>query len=140
MDCIYIYRTYNIFKHFSLFSGARNLELQCKNKSFFSLVGLIYGALAFFSLRSYKLFTDTNGVWVASGIFPWSKGVTGVKWCDLDSVLYFTGFISWALKSHTIHIGHRYTKESEIVLTHMSNGPDAVMTINLLHQGYVSGK
>lgn len=81
-------------------------------------------------IRSYLLFVDPNGVWVKSGIFPWSKGIGGVKWRDLDEAVYTTGFVSWLLRSHTIKISHRFTKASEIRLTHMSNAKSTVPTIN----------
>src|SRR4051812_43859303 len=31
-------------------------------------------------LRSVQLYYNDVGVWVYSGILPWKKGVTGVKW------------------------------------------------------------
>lgn len=85
-------------------------------------------------IRSVLLYTDEHGVWVYSGILPWSKGVGGVKWRDLEDAVYFTGFSSWALRSYKIRVGHRFTKTSEIVLNHIARGNVAVEQINAQHR------
>jgi hypothetical protein len=85
------------------------------------------------SIRSLVLYTDDRGVWVYSGILPWSKGTSGVKWRDLEDAVYFPNFLSWLFKSYTIRVGHRFTKTSEIVLPHIHCGHDAVVHINELH-------
>lgn len=81
-------------------------------------------------IRSYRLYHDDVGVWLYSGILPWSKGVSGVKWRDMDEATFVTGFWSWLAKSYTIRISHRFTKASEIVLPSMARGHLAVATIN----------
>lgn len=81
-------------------------------------------------IRSYQLYYDDVGVWLYSGILPWSKGVTGVKWRDMDEALFIQSFWSWLFKSYSIRIGHRFTKSSEIYLTSMARGKDAVITLN----------
>ncbi len=91
---------------------------------------LIYQILM---LRSVRLFTNADGVWFFQGILPWSKGTTGVKWRDIEDAVFFTGFVSWAFNSHTIRIGHRFTKANEIVLYHVRNGRGAVEHINSMH-------
>lgn len=53
-------------------------------------------------------------IWVYSGVLPWSKGVAGIKWRDLDEAVYFQGPVSGALRSYCLRIGHRFTKSSEI--------------------------
>lgn len=91
---------------------------------------MVYKVIA---LRSYVLYTDDLGVWIFSGVFPWTKGSNGVKWRDLDEAVYFTGLTSWLFKSYTIRISHRFTKDSEIVLNHMAHGHEATQTINKQH-------
>ena len=86
------------------------------------------------SIRSVVLYTDDDGVWVFSGVFPWSRGVNGVKWRDLDDATYISGFWSWLFKSYTVRIGHRFTKSSEIILTHIAHGNVAVEHINTFHR------
>ena len=95
-----------------------------------SLVGLGY---RFAVIRSTHLYYDDAGVWLASGVLPWARGVVGVKWRDLDEAVFMQGLWSWMFKSYTIRIGHRFTKSSEIVLSHMARGHDVVMTINRVH-------
>lgn len=86
------------------------------------------------SLRTLLLYTDDHGVWVYSGILPWSKGISGVKWRDLEDAGYFPNFLSWLFKSYTVHVGHRFTKASEIILSHVAHGHNAVSHINQRHR------
>jgi hypothetical protein len=95
---------------------------------------LVISVYNFLSLRAIHLYCDDVGVWVYSGVLPWDKGVAGVKWRDLDEAVYFQGPVSWALRSYRLRIGHRFTKSSEIILTKMWRGHEAVMTINSRHQ------
>lgn len=97
----------------------------------FAIIIFIFNVLM---IRSVLLYTDEHGVWVYSGILPWAKGVAGVKWRDLEDAVYFTGFSSWALRSYKIRVGHRFTKTSEIVLTHIARGNVAVEQINAQHR------
>lgn len=99
-----------------------------------SLAFVIY---QFLLLKSFHLYFDDVGVWVYSGILPWNKGVAGVKWRDLDEAVYFQSMGSWLFKSYSIRIGHRFTKSSEILLSHWGRGHEAVMAINGQHQELV---
>lgn len=85
-------------------------------------------------LRSVQLYYDEVGVWVYAGILPWRKGVTGVKWRDMDEATFVNGFWSWISRSYTVRIGHRFTKASEIVLTDIGGGKQAVATLNACQQ------
>lgn len=89
-------------------------------------------------LRSIRVYTDDEGVWLSSGFLPWDKGVGGVKWRDLEDATYYRKFTSWALKSYTIRIGHRFTKTSEIILPNIRYGDLMVMHINQLHSEMVA--
>lgn len=98
------------------------------------------GALLFYRialLRSVLLYVDDVGVWVHAGVLPWKKGVTGVKWRDVDEATYAQGFWSWLTRSYMVRIGHRFTKSNEIVLTHIGGGKQAVGLINARHQAIV---
>lgn len=104
------------------------------------IIPMLMGTYTIMMLRSYKLYVDDNGVWVSNGIFPWDKGSYGVKWRDIDGASYRTGFTSWALKSFTVTISHRFTKANEIVLSHMQRGDKAVAVVNHLLEQRVSGQ
>ncbi len=91
-------------------------------------------AYRFLLVRSVQLYYDDVGVWVYSGVLPWARGVTGVKWRDMDEASYVGGFVSWVTRSYTVRIGHRFTKDSEIVLHHIAHGRKAVETVNAVHQ------
>ena len=91
----------------------------------------------FLLVRSVQLYMDDLGVWVHSGVLPWKKGVSGVKWRDMDEATFVNGFKSWATRSYTIRIGHRFTKDSEIVLTNIARGKEAVALLNARHQDLI---
>ncbi len=99
-----------------------------------SLASVVYQLLL---LKSFHLYFDDIGVWVYSGVLPWNKGIAGVKWRDLDEAVYFQSMGSWLFKSYSIRIGHRFTKSSEILLSHWARGHEAVMAINGQHQAMV---
>lgn len=94
-------------------------------------------AYRFLLVRSVQLYLDDVGVWVYSGVLPWKKGVAGVKWRDMDEATFVNGFWSWATRSYTVRIRHRFTKDSEIVLTNIARGKDAVATINARLQALI---
>jgi hypothetical protein len=111
----------------------------CGSRSFMVGVVVILVALAMFCykvclLRSVRLYTDTRGAWIHRGVFPWDRGTTGVAWRDMDSAVYFTGFASWACKSYSVRVAHRFTKSSEIIVTHVKDGDKAVVHINELRR------
>lgn len=102
------------------------------------LLAVAFITLQVLEIRSVRLYTDDNGAWVYSGILPWSKGISGIKWQDLEDAVYFTGFWSWMLKSYTVRVGHRFTKTSEMVLPHIERGNQAAEHINALHHEALS--
>ena len=85
-------------------------------------------------LRSACLCVDADGVWEASGVLPWAKGVRGVKWDDLDEAAYSMGFWGWLFNSHRVVIRHRYKKGYEIALDDMRAGSEAALRINEMHK------
>lgn len=99
-----------------------------------ALVVLVYKIML---LRSVVLFVNDEGVWVYSGVLPWSKGVGGVRWRDVEDARYSPGFAGWVLKSYTVRVGHRFTRGSEIVLPSVKRGDKAVEQINALHGSYL---
>ena len=106
-----------------------------------ALAVLILSALLvgyqFLLVRSVQLYMDDLGVWVHAGVLPWKKGVSGVKWRDMDEATFVNGFTSWATRSYTVRIGHRFTKDSEIVLTNIARGKDAVASVSARHQALI---
>lgn len=95
---------------------------------------LLGGFVRSLAIRSERLYSDAIGVWATQGLLPWSRGVRGIKWRDLDVAAYYPGFWSWLLSSYTLRIGHRYAKDNEIRLTQMANAKQAVTAINEQHQ------
>lgn len=101
------------------------------------IVSALVVGYRFLLLRSVQLYYDDVGVWVFSGVLPWKKGVAGVKWRDMDEATFEQGFWSWITRSYTIRIGHRFTKASEIRLTDIASGKDAVTRLNTTHQAMI---
>jgi hypothetical protein len=96
---------------------------------------LVVGCLAWlvfdiFSVRRVRLVVNEQGVWVESGLLPWTRGARGIKWRDIGSAGYFTGFLPWALRSYKIVVTHRFTTDAELVLKHVHLGNKAVEHIN----------
>ena len=82
----------------------------------------VYGVLW---LKTFELYMDADGVWLFRGILPWNKGINGIKWRDIGGSLYGNGFSSWATKSATITVEHRFTKTSSLVATEMAHAKTA---------------
>ncbi|MDR1460922.1 MAG: hypothetical protein LBI78_04695 [Campylobacteraceae bacterium] len=101
-------------------------------------IGSILFIINILTLRSILLYTNNDGIWVFMGIFPWSRGVSGVKWRDLDSASYRTSFLSWFFKTYDIKVEHRFTKENEIVLHSIFNGHKAATYINETHKKFIT--
>lgn len=119
-----------------LFAGALPLAFRWNEIAAAGVLALsaVLVGYQFLKVRSVQLYYDDLGVWVFSGVLPWKKGVSGVKWRDMDEATYVNGFVSWVTRSYTIRIAHRFTKGSEIVLHHIAGGRRAVETINAVHQ------
>lgn len=101
------------------------------------IVGSILIAYRIAWLRTFRLYHDTNGVWIYSGLLPWKRGVSGVKWRDLDEAVFVNGFWSWLSGSYTVQLRHRFAKTTEIYADDMARGKDAVIAINQEHQKYI---
>ncbi|PMH20875.1 hypothetical protein CWO04_10885 [Vibrio splendidus] len=86
--------------------------------------------LKIFNIRSVKIYINESGVWCYSGIFPWSRGTYGLRWCNFEQAVYYQNFFNWLFKSYTIKISQRFTQSSEIVLSHMRHGDVVTATIN----------
>jgi hypothetical protein len=82
--------------------------------------------------NSVRLFTDDNGVWLQSGLFPWQKGINGVQWRDLGQAGYTLGFASWAVRSYDVRVSHRFTTGAELYVRNVHRGNLAVEHINAI--------
>ena len=102
-----------------------------------TLLGIGLAVLTVVNIRVVEVYADDAGVWMRSGFLPWEKGVTGVKWRDIDQALFFRGLFAWAFKSYEVQVAHRYTQSSELRIKHLHLGDEAVMQINQHHQNRV---
>lgn len=93
-------------------------------------LGVLWSVYAVASTWSVRLFTDEEGVWMFSGVFPWEKGVRGVMWRDVGEAGYTQGFASWLLRSYSIRVSNRFTQDGELFLKNVRYGNLAVEHIN----------
>ena len=102
----------------------------------FSIV-LVIGVYKVLVLKSYELHVDGDGIWIYSGVLPWSKGAEGIKWRDLGEVLTSRSFGSWVSKSCSIYLGHRFKESDAVIVEHWDMGQDAAAEIHRRHQELV---
>lgn len=84
------------------------------------------------NLRAIKLVVDRQGIWLHSGLFAWSKGMTGLRWDEVGVAAFRQSFVSWACHSYGVSVSHRFTGNEELYLAHVRDGADAVQSINRL--------
>ena len=96
------------------------------------VVALLWTVYDFAYLRTMKLYVDRQGVWLAQGLLPWSKGYNGVRWDEIGDASYRQSFLSWACKSYSVTVAHRFTTNAELFLDHVKRGDIAVQSINRL--------
>lgn len=96
------------------------------------LAALAWTVYSVMLTNSIRLFTDENGVWIESGVFPWEKGVSGVQWRDLGQAGYTPGFMNWALRSYDVRISNRFTTGAELYLPNVHRGNLAVEHVNAI--------
>ena len=99
-----------------------------------SVIGL---TLCFIGYKAYylsrvRLYVDESGVWVYRGVFPWSRGVYGIKWRDLEDAVYKTGFAYWVAKGYPVILRPRFSNNPHIPLPPIHLGHKAVERINYL--------
>ena len=100
-----------------------------------AILVILFAYLAAFAYRciynrSVLLYMDDAGVWVSRGVMPWHRGIQGVKWRDIESVVYRQGFANWASRSFPVTIVERFTQRGEIHLNHVWHGDQAVTRMN----------
>ncbi len=78
--------------------------------------------------RHAKLYTNHEGVWFYSGLFPWNRGSRGVLWSNFDQALYKTSMLNWLCNSHTIYLKSKYG--DVIVVKDIWRGRKAIDQIN----------
>ncbi|TAL65767.1 MAG: hypothetical protein EPN79_11345 [Burkholderiaceae bacterium] len=94
------------------------------------IIFALFGCVWVVRARSVVLFMNADGVWVQSGLFPWSRGAYGLKWRDIEIAYYDRGFIPWITRSYKVRVINRFSRVAEITLTQMARGNEAVLLIN----------
>lgn len=81
-------------------------------------------------IASIRVFTNDGGVWRTGGVFPWEKGISGVAWRDVGQAGFMQGAMSWALRSYSINVSHRFTTGSELSVQNVKHGDLFVQHVN----------
>lgn len=87
------------------------------------IMTLLYFGVVFYFL--YKVhdccaYIDRDGIWFRQNIFPWSRGLIGVRWENFDQAQYRPSVISWMTKSYTVFLQDRFGKS--VVIKNLYNG------------------
>jgi len=135
--CMFLFYPLIAYALYEIYVYDRN-EFVTSATAFFCLYLVLY---YFYKLNTgLKLYYDKAGVWCFSGVFPWQKGVKGVKWRDIESAHYENTFFSWLFSCYTITIENRFKPELNINLKFIGNGKAAIENINEILEHYSSAR
>lgn len=116
-----------------LFFAALPLAFRYNTRA--ALVVLIGSALIIgyrvMTIRSVQLYYDEAGVWLAAGILPWKKKLTGIAWRELQQASHDSTFWSWLCRSYTVRVQPRSSGQEPIVASGMGHGKAAAEAINI---------
>ena len=125
-----------------LFFAALPLAFRYNTRA--ALVVLIGSALIIgyriMTTRSVQLYYDETGVWLASGILPWKKKLTGIAWRDVQEAGHDSTFWSWLFRSYTVRVQPRGARQTAIVATGMAQGKAAAEAINIRLQELIQSR
>lgn len=97
-----------------------------------SIALLLIGVIVFLYIRSYQLFVDDAGVWVFRGVFPWDKGIYGLRWEEFGLAVFYQNPWSWILRSYAVQVKNKYKEEVILDLSNMHRGDIAISRINAM--------
>ncbi len=96
----------------------------------FAGVGVLRYIVAVWWRITASVHVDPDGVWLVSGIFPWSRGVYGVRWREIGIAVFHQGFFSWIFDAYTIHVQNRFDVTRGLLMEHVHHGDEFVSHIN----------
>jgi len=80
--------------------------------------------------RSLILFYDDDGIWVYSGVFPWTKGTRGIQWEHVGQATFQLGLLSWIFKSYDITVTNKFKENANLTVEGVGSGNEAVTIFN----------
>lgn len=100
------------------------------NTVFFILTLLYLAGFGYvlYQTRQCKAFVDKDGVWFYSGLFPWTRGIRGVRWENFDQAQFRPGMFSWMFCTYTVYLKDRYG--GTVVIKNLYNGRDWSSSVN----------
>lgn len=93
-------------------------------------VGLFAFAYRVVFNETVVLYMDDSGIWISQGILPWRRGVHGVYWRDIESIVFDQNLTNWLTQSYPVRIIQRFTDRDEVRINHVWRGHKAVTTMN----------
>lgn len=94
------------------------------------VVGLIIILYRMYYTWTIRLYANDSGIWVYRGVFPWARGVYGMKWGDFEDCVVTQKFIYWLTNSHPVILRTRFSKNPEIYLPPIFAARKAAQYIN----------
>ena len=107
-------------------------------QNIFFLLSVVLMALFLYQIaviRSYKVFVNNAGAWLTGGILPWAKFGNGLRWRDADMAFYQPGFISWIANSYTVGVKHKFTNQTDYIVSNVWRGRVTCSLINEILNG-----
>lgn len=96
----------------------------------FGAVGVLRFVVAVWWRATASVYADEDGVWLVSGVFPWTRGVYGVRWREIGIAVFRQGLFSWLFSAFTIHIKNRFDANLGLMVDHVRHGDDLVAVVN----------
>ena len=86
----------------------------------FTLIFFISVFYFLYKVHDCCAFTNKDGVWLHKNIFPWSRGLMGVRWENFDQAQYRASMTSWMTNSYTVYLRDRFGKT--VVIKNLYDG------------------
>lgn len=99
-----------------------------------ALVVAMYTVYRMLYLFRMRLYIDDSGVWLFRGVFPWNRGVYGIRWRDFEDAVFTMGFFYWMTNSYPLALRTRFSQNPTVYIPVIYHGKRAVIEINALAQ------
>lgn len=120
---LYLFAVSSVFSLISAGFGYALGENKAVANTVFFILTLLYlvgFGYVLYRTRQCKAFMDDEGVWFYCGLFPWTRGIRGVRWENFDQAQFRPGMFSWLFCTYTVYLNDRYGRT--VVIKNLFNG------------------
>lgn len=96
----------------------------------FGAIGVLRYVVAIWWRATAWVEMDEDGVWLVSGVFPWTRGMNGIRWREIGIALYRLGLFSWVFGAFTIHVKNRFDANLGLLVHHVRRGDEFISLVN----------